>query len=125
MAKFTLKSAKLITILGSLCLVIFLQGCSYREALRGKHEDMVDSHLVTINKPCTLFTENTTRIETLPEQTKYQYACGETKVAIVLKDEELTVNEKSYGKLNKGDAIVFDHGKVLINSKEMQEIASK
>ncbi|MBA2732517.1 MAG: hypothetical protein H0U54_06460 [Acidobacteria bacterium] len=124
MAKVNIKPTNLIAVLCCLCSVLFLEGCSYQEALSGKHEGTVESHQLTINKPCSLFTENTIRIETSPGQTKYQYTCGNTRVFIVLKNEELTVNEKSYGKLKDGDSIVFDHGKVLINSKEVQEVAS-
>ena len=119
------KSIKITAVLAGVSTVLFLQGCSYQEALRGKHEELLDSHQVTINKPCSLFTENMTRIEKLPEQTKYQYTCGKTDVRIVLKNEELTVNEKHYGRINNGDSIFFDQGKVLINSKEVHEVASK
>lgn len=125
MAKVNFKSTKLITIFVCLCSVFLLEGCSYREALSGKHENMLDSHQLTINKPCTLFTENMTRMENVPGYTKYEYTCGETRVFIVLNNEELTVNNRDYGRLNEGDSIVYDHGKVLINSKEVQEIASR
>jgi hypothetical protein len=125
MAKINYKSANFVALLFCLCSIFFLQGCSYREALRGKHEDMLGSHQVTINKPCSLFTENATRIENVPGLIKYQYTCGETNVAIVLKDEELTIYDKSYGRLGEGDSIVFDHGKVFINAREVQEVASK
>ncbi|MDT4952993.1 MAG: hypothetical protein QOJ02_1131 [Acidobacteriota bacterium] len=119
------KNEKLTISLLCLALVFLSQGCSYQEAISGKHENLVGSHQITIMKPCRLFTENTTRVENHPEQTKYEYTCGDTSVSISLKDEELIVNEKSYGTINKGDSIIFDHGKVLINSKEVQEVASK
>ena len=119
------QSIKMTAVLAGVATVLFLQGCSYKEALRGKHEDLLDSHQVTINKPCSLFTENMTIIERHPEQTKYQYTCGKTDVRIVLKDEELTVNEKQYGRINKGDSIFFDKGRVLINSKEVHEVARR
>ena len=118
-------SQKLVLVLPSMVFLFLAQGCSYREALRGKHENQVGSHQVTIIRPCGLFTENTTRIENLPGRTKYEYVCGETKVTIGLKDNELTVNGQSYGAIKEGDSITFDHGKVLVGSQETPQVASK
>jgi len=116
---------KSILILPALVLLLLAQGCSYQEALRGRHENDVGSHHVVVIKPCGLFSENTTKIENVPGHTMYEYTCGETRVAMMLKDGELTVNDKNYGAINEGDSITFDHGKVLINSRETQEVASK
>jgi hypothetical protein len=40
---------------------------------------------------------------------------------IIIRGEELSVNGKSYGRLNPGDAVTVDHGKVLINDREIQD----
>ena len=50
----------------------------------------------------------------------YTLTCGDTKVKIM--NEELTVNGKSYGRLNAGDSIHVEDGKVLINDKQTEEI---
>ncbi|MEO6724694.1 MAG: hypothetical protein ABIP14_05280 [Blastocatellia bacterium] len=41
--------------------------------------------------------------------------CRDADIAI--RDEELTVNNQKYGKLNSGDTVTVDHGKVLINDR--------
>jgi hypothetical protein len=112
-------------ILPGLALLFLSQGCSYQEALRGKHENQVDGHHIVIMKPCGLFTENTTRIENVPGRTKYEYICGETNVSMVLKDNELSVNGQSYGMISEDDSITFDHGKVLISPGEKHDVASR
>ncbi len=50
----------------------------------------------------------------------YNLTCGDTKVTI--KYEELTVNGKTYGKLNASDSIHVEDGKVLINDRPTEEI---
>jgi len=50
----------------------------------------------------------------------YNLTCGDTKVTI--KNEELTVNGKSYGRLNEGDAVHVENGKVLVNEKQVEEL---
>jgi hypothetical protein len=112
-------------ILPGLALLLLSQGCSYQEALRGKHENQVGSHQVVVMKPCGLFTENSTIIENIPGRTKYEYICGETNVSMVLKDNELSVNGQSYGTINEGDSITFDHGKVLVSPGETHDVASR
>lgn len=50
----------------------------------------------------------------------YNLTCGDTKVTI--RNEELTVNGKSYGRLNEGDAVHVENGKVLVNEKQVEEV---
>lgn len=52
--------------------------------------------------------------------THYEFTCGDT--AILIRDNTLTVNGKSYGTLNEGDAIAIDYGKVRVNSKVRAEV---
>jgi hypothetical protein len=37
---------------------------------------------------------------------------------ILISDEQLTVNGTRYGRLQPGDSVTVDHGKVLINDRE-------
>jgi hypothetical protein len=47
----------------------------------------------------------------------YHYApCRDADIFI--RDEELTVNGARYGRLQPGDSVTVDHGKVLINDRE-------
>jgi hypothetical protein len=43
---------------------------------------------------------------------------------ITIKAGRLTVNGRSYGAIADGDTIVVDHGKVLVNDREAQVVAS-
>jgi hypothetical protein len=51
-------------------------------------------------------------------ETVMVYEVGETEVR--LKDEELLVDNMFYGALEQGDAILVDHGKVMINGDEKE-----
>ncbi len=42
-------------------------------------------------------------------------------VEVIIKNGELTVDDKHYGALKEGDTIIVDHGRVLINSREVRE----
>ena len=50
----------------------------------------------------------------------YEFACGDTR--ILIRDNTLTVNGKSYGTLNEGDRIAVDWGKVRVNSTVREEV---
>jgi hypothetical protein len=49
--------------------------------------------------------------------------CRDADVAI--KGDELVVNGRAYEKLRPGDAVVVDHGRVLINDREAQALQAK
>lgn len=49
----------------------------------------------------------------------YNLTCGDTR--IVIKNEALYVNDKTYGMLRAGDAIHIEDTKVFVNSKEVKE----
>jgi hypothetical protein len=108
----------------SLCLMVVSQGCG---AFRVFNRDntTLNAHPVTIT-PCGWKLEDkfagTTKDE-LTGKPYFKHTCGETVVAI--KDEELIVNGKSYGKLAKPtDAVKFDNGRVFVNGNEVQAIAT-
>ena len=50
--------------------------------------------------------------------TRYEFSSGDTQ--LVINSEELMVNDQTYGTLNPGDSIEVDHGRVLVNGKELQ-----
>lgn len=52
--------------------------------------------------------------------THYEFKCGDTTVLI--RDNTLTVNGKSYGTLSEGDQITIDFGKVRVNSEVRAEV---
>ena len=78
---------------------------------------------VSVRPQCT---STSTRSHRRTEQdgtsrvTHYEFKCGDT--AILIRDNTLTVNGKSYGTLNEGDAIAIDYGKVRVNSKVRAEV---
>jgi hypothetical protein len=84
-------------------------------------QDVINGHRVTIT-PC-LHSTNTTLRDKSPEDSLHSMKCGETEV--VINNEELVVNSKSYGKLKAGAAVAVDNGRVLIDSTETKEVASR
>ena len=90
-----------------------------REAMHGRAEAHMWSHRIWIS-PCRWSKRKTLRANS--EEDSHQiFRCFGTKVEIV--DEELCVNEKSYGKLEKGAEVYVVKGKVFIGDKEAQPSA--
>jgi hypothetical protein len=101
-----------------------LQGCgAFRVFNRDK--SILGTHQVVIT-PCGWKLEDKFSGAVKDEQTGktyFKYSCGETLMTI--KDEELTVNGKSYGKLaNEFDFIKIDGSKVFVNEREIQAVAN-
>ncbi len=46
----------------------------------------------------------------------YQFSCG--KISITIQDEELIVNDVSYGQLKTGEDVLVDNGKVFVAGQE-------
>jgi hypothetical protein len=89
--------------------------------LVNRGQDLINGHRVTIT-PCPHST-NTTLRDKSPEDSLHSMKCGETEV--VINNEELIVNGKTYGKLKAGAAVAVDRGRVLIDSTETREVASR
>lgn len=90
-----------------------------REAAQGRAEAHMWSHRIWIS-PCRWSKRKTLRANS--EEDSHQiFRCFGTKVEIV--DEELRVNERSYGKLDKGVEVYVVKSKVFIGDKEAQPIA--
>lgn len=109
-----------------LCSAFVFQGCARVEGvLLGRVETTIEDHAVVVTDCYRIGGEQ--KIETVEKSAEgvtYKYAPCRDAV-ILIKRGELIVNNKSYGLLNRHDAVTVDHGKVLINEKEATEIASK
>ena len=81
------------------------------------------THSVSVRPQCTTTSTRSHR-HTEPDGTSrithYEFKCGD--YAILIRDNTLTVNGKSYGTLNEGDAIAIDFGKVRVNSEVRAEV---
>jgi len=104
-----------------LCALLFFQGCnaSMKNRVLGRSWTFMGGHEVVIS-PC--YWPYRKSVESAQEAT-HQFTCGKTNIEI--KNEELFVDGKSRGMLHKGDAVAIVSGKLLINSKQVEEVASK
>jgi hypothetical protein len=81
------------------------------------------THLVSVTPQCDL---PSTTVHHRDEEdgssrvTHYEFTCGDTTVLI--RDNTLTVNGKSYGMLTERDRITIDYGKVRVNSEVRAEV---
>lgn len=81
------------------------------------------THLVSVRPQCDVpSTTSHSRIEEDGSSriTHYEFTCGDTTVLI--RDNTLTVNGRSYGTLTEGDQIAIDYGKVRVNSEVRAEL---
>jgi hypothetical protein len=106
------------------CVALVSQGCGAFRLLN-RDKTVLGAHAVMIT-PCGWRLEDKFAGPVKDEQagkTYYKYSCGETIVTI--KDEELAVSGKSYGKLAKPtDSVKVDGGRGLVNDKEVQVVAN-
>ena len=89
-----------------------------REVAQGRAVAYMWSHRIWIS-PCRWSKRKTLRANT-EEDSHQVFKCGGMKVEIV--NEELRVNEKSYGKLSKGVDISVANGRVFIGYEEAQPL---
>lgn len=94
-------------------------GQKLRELFFGREEAVIWGHQILI-KPCR-HAEKQTLNDNGPLDSHHVIRCGATKVEIV--NEELRVNEKSYGKLAEKASVKVADGKVFINDSEVQPAA--
>ncbi len=109
-----------------LCAAFVFQGCAHVESvLLGRVENKIEDHAIVVTDCYRVGGGQAVEtIEKSAEGATYKYAPCRDAV-IFIKRGELIVNEKSYGLLKQHDAVTVDHGKVLINSKEVEQTASK
>jgi ankyrin repeat protein len=61
-------------------------------------------------------------LEERDQMAKFEYSSlFGSDVEVLIKDGKLTVDGKRYGALKEGDTIIIDHGRVLVNSREVRE----
>ena len=81
------------------------------------------THLVSVTPQCDVpstTSHSRTEEDGSSRITHYEFKCGDTTVLI--RDNTLTVNGKSYGALIDGDKIAIDYGKVRVNSEVRAEV---
>jgi hypothetical protein len=106
-----------------LFLLLSLQGCSDAHALLwNKADAVIDGHRVVIT-PCRA--SYTKTISDTPANRDHIFACHDNSIAVHIKNDEMSVNEKSYGTLKRGDRVAVRDGKVFINEKEAAALAAK
>ena len=104
-----------MTCLVCLCGALTSACSRSNNLLLGRVETNVGGHAVAVT--------DCYRTSVPPAQKQEDSASGKTTyhfvpcrdADIAIRDEELTVNNQKYGKLNSGDTVTVDHGKVLIN----------
>ncbi|MBD0373593.1 MAG: hypothetical protein ICV60_22355 [Pyrinomonadaceae bacterium] len=115
-------SIKTGIVISSLFLLLVMQGCSdIHNMVWNKADATIDGHHIVIS-PCR--NSYTRTINDTPTDRNHIFGCGNT-IAVQIRNEELTVNDKKYGMLNRGDSIVVKSGHVYINTKEAVEVAQK
>jgi len=90
-------------------------GCSFNITMNEKNETDMGSHHVVI-KPGSSFTSGSSSSGSGSES--FQYTCGDCSISI--NNEELIVNNVSYGKLDPGDSVFIDNGKVFVENQERE-----
>lgn len=81
------------------------------------------THLVSVKPQCDVPSTTVHRRDEKDGSsrvTHYEFICGDTTVLI--RDNLLTVNGKSYGNLTERDQITIDYGKVRVNSEVRAEM---
>jgi hypothetical protein len=117
MAKlFTIRPMRTGRLLLCAAALIFV-ACSRRNnLLLGRVESPVGAHTVVVTDCYRTSVPGPEQVEA----TAYHYMpCRDADVWI--RGEELTVNGKSYGRLNPDDGVLVDHGAVSIEPKRKPE----
>jgi hypothetical protein len=112
-------------IMFSLCVgaMLVFQGCnaSMKNRVLGRSWTYMGGHEVVI-APCYWPSRKSAgNITDATPNATYQFTCGQTEV--VIKNEELFVNGKSYGVLHKGERVGVERGLIRINADEIAKVA--
>ena len=114
-------SSHLYSLLLVVSLLVFSSAC-----IKFHHEPTtaeLGTHVVSIRPQCDVpstTSHSRTEVDGTSRITHYEFKCGETTV--VIRENTLTVNGKSYGTLSEGDQIAIDFGKVRVNSEVRAEV---
>ena len=91
-----------------------LQGCSMKLSVNAKSETDMGSHHVVVKPGATFTSSSSSKGRNV---TDHRYTCGD--VTVTIRNEELTVNDRTYGLLKPNDSILVDHGTVYVQSKQV------
>ena len=109
-----MKSA--ITAIVGVVVVTLAAGCLFEVKMNEeKNETDMGSHHVVV-KPGSNFTSSSS--SSGGDTETYQFSCGE--ISVTIRNEELTVNDVQYGKLETGESVLVDHGKVFVADQQRQ-----
>ena len=110
-------NSHLYSLLLVVSFIFFSAACItfYKEPTRAE----LGTHLVSVRPQCD-GSHRRTEEDSRGRITFYEFKCGDTTVLI--RDNTLTVNGKSYGTLSEGDQIAIDYGKVRVNSEVRAEV---
>jgi hypothetical protein len=105
-------------ILAACCLVLACSACSKsNNLLLGRVEATVNNHTVVVTDCYRTSVPPPEEIADFGGGHSFQFMpCRDAQ--LLIRNEELVVNGKSYGRLREDDAVTVDHGKVLINEHE-------
>jgi len=106
---------KRIKAIVALLLALLMVSCSVRVNTNSKSETDMGSHHVVV-QPGSAGTSSSSMVG--GDRAEYEFTCGDVTVAI--RNEELFVNDKSYGMLNPGEDVLIDHGKVIVGGQERE-----
>jgi hypothetical protein len=108
-----------------LCLAVALTACSRsNNLLLGEVQAQVGTHTVRVTDCYRTSVPPPQRLADVDGQASYRFMpCRDADVRI--RAGELTVNGRSYGRIEQGDAVLVDHGAVSVNPPELQAHAGK
>lgn len=87
--------------------------------LLGRVEAKVGSHAVVVTDCYRTDVPAPQKVEATTDGARETYRFTPCRDAdILISDEQLTVNGTRYGRLQPGDSVTVDHGKVLINDRD-------
>jgi hypothetical protein len=104
----------------SFCLAVGLSGCSQsNNLLLGEVQAQVGAHTVRVTDCYRTSVPPPERLADANGQASYRFMpCRDADVRI--HGGELTVNGRSYGRIEESDSILVDHGVVSVNPRELQ-----
>jgi hypothetical protein len=109
---------KVIMLSAGWCAAMMSSACSRsNNLLLGRVEATVGSHTIVVTDCYRTRVERPRQLQDSAEGKPTYYFTPCRDADIVIRGDELVVNGKSYGRLNQGDAVTVDHGKVLINER--------
>lgn len=110
-----------------LCLAALAPACSRENnPIEGRVEAKVGTHPVVVTDCYRTSVPPPQKIEDAAGGRAASYRFTPCRDAdVLIRDEELVVNNTSYGRLKQGDSVTVDHGKVLINDREPPPAASR